>query len=366
MEAKGMSLTGTHIAEALKAVGAGSRLIATPDQIADMFNQAIFSYGQELFTSDDRVAALVSQSMMESDYFRTTEEYAKDGRYKPYIGRTFIQITWKSNYLLFGKFCLEQGLISDENYFVDNPHLLADIRWAAIGPVWYFTRVLFNGKPLVEYSSDVDAVGKAVNLGSPTSPNLPNGYKARRTAYAAVLALGDLVTPPPLPSPPVEEEVEDDINEETKEAIMAVGKYIKFWNNTNQSLKVGEQYVKINSEGGVSTIVGQNPGVQLIGVVEIDNPGGYPIHGFWRIVDWVKGGPYTNRSNGLPIPAVFSGTDRGVVQATFFGPIPKQSRAGRSMRLRFVIRVGKLDVPDGEKAPKLPIINNVHIEGWKL
>ncbi len=354
-----MSLEGTHITAALRAAGAGWGLVATPAQIADMFNDAIEKYGQGLFVNANQVAALISECMMESDYFRTTEEYNKSGRYKPYIGRGFIQVTWRSNYLLFGEFCVEQGLLKDKNYFVTNPARLADLKWAAISGVWYFTRVLFADKPLTAYSDDIDAVGKAVNLGSPTHTKLPNGYQARRDAYKAVRALGSVIVP----------EIKT-VRDETKEAIMAVGQSVKFWNNDNYNLKVGEQYVIIKKDtSDVSVVVGQNDGVQLVGVVELTNPGGYPVEGFWRVVDWAKDGKTTNKLNGIAIPsakATLAKSGREVVQATYFGEIPKPSKAGRSMRLRFVIRVGELKVPAGEKAPPLPVINNIHFEGWKL
>ena len=188
-------LTEAHIQTMLKSVGAGSGLVMPAADIAKAFNDAIITYGSGLFTTVDSVAALVSECMMESAYFRTTEEYLKTGSYAPYIGRTFIQLTWKSNYQSFGKWCYEQDLVSDANYFVNNPKALADLKWAALGGVWYFTKVMFDGKPLTAYSSNIDQVGKAVNLGSPYSSYTPKGQTARRTAYAAVKALGPSIVP---------------------------------------------------------------------------------------------------------------------------------------------------------------------------
>lgn len=188
-------ITATHINTALKAANAGGGLVMPAAQIAQQFNDAILNYGQGHFDTTNQVAALLSECLMESAYFRTTEEYTKNGRYAPYIGRTFIQITWLDNYRSFGKWCKSQGLVSDSEYFVKNPKALADTKWAAIGGVWYFTQVQFHGKPLSAYSDSIAEVGKAVNLGNPYSAYVPNGQAARNAAYIAVRQLGDSIVP---------------------------------------------------------------------------------------------------------------------------------------------------------------------------
>src|SRR4029077_9149933 len=164
--------------------------------------------------------ALVSECMMESAFFRVTEEYAKNGRYAPYIGRTFIQITWKNNYTSFGKWCKSQGLVSDENYFVNNPKRLADHKWAAIGGVWYFTKVLFSGHTLTYYSNNILQVGRAVNMGSPFSKYTPSGQKSRAAAYDIVRKLSPSIIPEVITPQPVE----------VKEFVIAAGTKIHFWN----------------------------------------------------------------------------------------------------------------------------------------
>jgi hypothetical protein len=209
-------LTSTHIQTVLKAVGAGSGLVMTEDEIAKAFNDAMLVYGENQFTTVESVAALLSTCMMESAYFRTTEEYAKDGPYAPFIGRTFGQLTWKTNYELFGTWCFKYGMVPTPDYFVIDPTRLADLKWAALGGVWYFTQVMFQGKPLTAYSGNVDQVAKAVNMGNPYSVYIPNGIDARRAAYKVVLTLGDIIIPKapvvvkppsPEPKPPSKEKV---------------------------------------------------------------------------------------------------------------------------------------------------------------
>jgi hypothetical protein len=185
-------LTAAHIQAALKAAGAGSGLVMPADKIATAFNDAISKYGGGLVGAINSYAALVSECMMESAYFRTTQEYASTGPYQPYRGRTFIQITWKDNYAAFGKWCKSVGLLDDADYFVKNPTKLADLRWAAIGGVWYFTKVLKKDKkgvlrPIVWWADDPLAIGRAVNMGNPYSTATPNGQKARDAAYVAVV-----------------------------------------------------------------------------------------------------------------------------------------------------------------------------------
>jgi len=194
-----MILTASHIQAALKAAGAGSGLVMPADKIADAFNDAISKHGDGLFTTVNTYAALVSECMMESAYFRTTQEYASTGAYQPYRGRTFIQITWKDNYSAFGKWCKSVGLVDDLDYFVKNPTKLADLKWAALGGVWYFTKKMFSGKPLTAYADSSLQVGRAVNMGNPFSKNTPNGQKARDDAYRAVVKA--LTADPPTPTP---------------------------------------------------------------------------------------------------------------------------------------------------------------------
>lgn len=187
-------LTADHITAATTAAGAGSGMVATPDQIAALFDDAILNHGEGRFDTASKVASLVAECMMESAFFRATEEYAKNGRYAPYIGRTFIQLTWQANYAGFGNWCKTIGLVTDNDYFVRNPARLADLTWAALGGVYYFTQVMFHGKPLVDYADNILQVGRAVNLGDPFSTNTPNGQAARNAAHAAVeKALADVI-----------------------------------------------------------------------------------------------------------------------------------------------------------------------------
>lgn len=201
-----MALTGAHIEAMLRAAGAStSGLIMTPAKIATTFNAAMINYGDGKFNTVDRVAALVSECMVESAYFKTSTEYRPAGggyfswqkRYAPYIGRSGIQITWRDNYAKFGAWCKAKKLIDSSDYFVKNLTKLSDHQWFALGAVWYFTHVSFSGKALIEFASNIDQVGKAVNLGNPYSTASPNGASQRRAAFRVVRALGKTIIPAP-------------------------------------------------------------------------------------------------------------------------------------------------------------------------
>jgi len=146
----------------------------------------------------NRIAMWLAQIGHESEGFIYTEEIAKNGRYAPFIGRTWIQITWDYNYRAFGQWCAQQGLVSDPETFIKNPKSLADDKWAALGPAWYWT----VARPkLNEMSDNGDMLGvtKAINGGT-------NGLADRQARYSQAKALGDRLlllagvnpsTPPP-------------------------------------------------------------------------------------------------------------------------------------------------------------------------
>lgn len=139
-----------------------------------------------------RIAMWLAQCGHESDGFNTTEEYAKNGRYAPYIGRTWIQITWDYNYAAFGQWAHEQGLLDDPNYFVNNPAALADLKWAGIGAAWYWT---VEQPRLNEFADagNVEDASKAINapawIGDPSKR--ANGIDDRIARYNQAIALGD-------------------------------------------------------------------------------------------------------------------------------------------------------------------------------
>lgn len=133
-----------------------------------------------------RIAMWLAQIGHESDSFNATEEYANGDeatdRWK-YKGRTWIQITWSSNYAGFSQWCYGRGLVPTSTYFVDNPKPLADLKWAGLGAAWYWT----VARPTINTLSDngdIVSVTKLINGGT-------NGLSDRQARYTRALAVGD-------------------------------------------------------------------------------------------------------------------------------------------------------------------------------
>lgn len=160
--------------------------IIDEDRAAELADRIVDGLALADCTNVSRIAMWLAQIGWESDGFNATEEYEKNGRYAPYIGRTWIQITWQENYQKFGQWAHGQGLIDDPNFFVNNPQRLADDRWAAIGPAWYWT----VARPTINQLSDTGdlvAVTRLINGGA-NGLDEPNGRRAR---YQQAIALGD-------------------------------------------------------------------------------------------------------------------------------------------------------------------------------
>ncbi|WP_104183331.1 M15 family metallopeptidase [Mycobacterium avium] len=137
-------------------------------------------------TNVNRIAMWLAQIGHESDSFNATEEYASGDMTQErwiYKGRTWIQLTWKSNYAGFSKWCYDRGLVATPTYFVDNPTTLADLKWAGLGAAWYWTIARPDINELSD-AKDLVTVTLRINGGQ-------NGIDDRRTRYNRALAVGD-------------------------------------------------------------------------------------------------------------------------------------------------------------------------------
>lgn len=137
-----------------------------------------------------KIAMYLAQVGWESDGFNATEEYAKNGRYAPFIGRTWIMVTWQSNYAAFGRWCYDRHLVSDPDVFVKNPRKLADDEWAGLGPAWYITDARPNINAMAD-AGDLLGVTRAINGGTNGLEDPRPGVPGRRTRWNQAVALGD-------------------------------------------------------------------------------------------------------------------------------------------------------------------------------
>jgi putative chitinase len=134
-------------------------------------------------TNVNRIAMWLAQIGHESGSFQYTEEIAKNGRYAPYIGRTWIQITWDYNYRSFSQWAYAFGMVPTPDYFVVNYRELADLKWAGIGPAWYWTVARPDINELSD-RRDLNTVTRRINGGT-------NGLADRQARYNRALAQGD-------------------------------------------------------------------------------------------------------------------------------------------------------------------------------
>ncbi|QOP65873.1 lysin A [Mycobacterium phage STLscum] len=134
-------------------------------------------------TNVNRIAMWLAQVGHESGSFQYTEEIAKNGRYAPYIGRTWIQITWDYNYRSFSQWAYAFGMVPTPDYFVVNYRELADLKWAGIGPAWYWTVARPDINELSD-RRDLNTVTRRINGGT-------NGLADRQARYNRALAQGD-------------------------------------------------------------------------------------------------------------------------------------------------------------------------------
>jgi predicted chitinase len=153
-------------------------------------------------TTVPRIAMAFAQWGWESARFSTTVEFGRGvGQpYFPYCGRTYGQLTWESNYAAFGQWCVQQGLITDPDQFVNDPDSLGDLRWAGSGAAWYW-KVARPINDLVDAGDDatwtagdvtyrgaLNAVTAAIN-GGLNGLDSPDG--GRRALWNLALAQGD-------------------------------------------------------------------------------------------------------------------------------------------------------------------------------
>lgn len=137
----------------------------------------------------NRAAMFLAQIGEESGSLRYTEEIGKGiGRdYYPYCGRTFIQVTWRYNYLEFGKWMHGKGLLSDPNRFANHPEDLAQLKWAFWGAVWYWST---HGLNSFADNRDIYGATQRINGGY-------NGVQDRINRWHRCLSLGRAILPTP-------------------------------------------------------------------------------------------------------------------------------------------------------------------------
>ncbi len=167
-------------------------------QLVDECNTALL---ESDCTTVVRAAMFLAQIGEESLSLFYTEEQASGSEYEwrgdlgnsqsgdgvRYKGRSFIQVTGRSNYGQLSQWAHGKGYIPTNTYFVDHPEKLADDQYAFLGPVWYWTDARPQMNSLAD-SRDIYAATRAVNGGL-------NGIDDRVRRWNNCLGLGDRILP---------------------------------------------------------------------------------------------------------------------------------------------------------------------------
>lgn len=145
-------------------------------------------------TTVDRIAMWVAQIGHESAGLYYTEEIADGWAYEGradlgntypgdgprFKGRSWIQITGRSNYTRLSQWAFENGLVPSPTFFVDYPEKLADD--AGLGAAWYWVIARPDINALSD-ARDLDSVTERINGGL-------NGIEDRQVRYNNALAMG--------------------------------------------------------------------------------------------------------------------------------------------------------------------------------
>lgn len=148
-------------------------------------------------TTVNRIAMWCAQIGHESGGLYYTEEIASGAAYEGrtdlgntqpgdgvrFKGRSWIQITGRSNYTQLSKWANSKGLVPSATYFVDNPAALASDDYAGLGAAWYWVVARPDINALAD-RRDLDAVTRRINGGT-------NGIGDRLDRYNRALSLGE-------------------------------------------------------------------------------------------------------------------------------------------------------------------------------
>lgn len=199
-------IDGGILRAALAEIGAVGKQIASWEDLAVGANESLLTAPG---LTVEGAAAFLATCAQESAYFRTTTEYgSKWLRYDPYRGRTFTQITWRENYLDFGRWAHRRGLVQDPEVFVRDPKALGSLRWAWLGPIQYWEE---NNIWHWANRGNFRATSQAINGGAGRvgTSFTPHGWDERLAMYRVFLRYGPRLIPAAPPQKGREEVIID-------------------------------------------------------------------------------------------------------------------------------------------------------------
>lgn len=116
--------------------------------------------------------------------------HAGDGvRFK---GRGFIQLTGRSHYDQFGRWCHTRGLVPNDHWFLDRPEDVASDRFAWLSAAWYWIGDHNHGYEKLNAAADARDIVAATYMVN----GAQNGIDTRRLYYGLAWGIGaELMTP---------------------------------------------------------------------------------------------------------------------------------------------------------------------------
>lgn len=196
----GVGITASMITESVEAIGGNiGNALQSAQALADGFNNAIAATYPDILNNKNRAACLIGQCAHESGGFRYVSEIGgSSASYAPYFGRGWIQLTWADNYEGFGRWLKALGEIANEDMFVNDPELVANLKWAPYTAIYYFTQRKWDNKNLFQWCDDSSTpwhdISRAVNVGNPWTSVVSNGEAERTLATDAAYAVAPAPT----------------------------------------------------------------------------------------------------------------------------------------------------------------------------
>lgn len=165
-------------------------------------------------TTPARVAMMLAQVGAETGGLRWQQELASGSAYEwrsdlgnnypgdgmRFKGRSFIQITGRTNYALLSQWAHRNGYVATSDFFIQHPNALAYDQYAWLGPVWYWT--VARDMNTFADRGDIYGATLAVNGGL-------NNLSGRTARWHKCRSLGNALLPGP--PPPKELKLDPDV-----------------------------------------------------------------------------------------------------------------------------------------------------------
>ncbi len=168
---KGKSITKFHQEKLFHGRGGVPESDRNFEKFSDVLNKSFTKYG---ITNCIHKIHFLANMYVETMYFTATEELPNESnanykKYKPYVGRGFMHLTWDYHYKEYSEIAGNTDIKSGTNY----KKAASNLELAADTAGWYWKKSKLNS---LSETDDILKTTKKINGGT-------NGYKHRRIAW---------------------------------------------------------------------------------------------------------------------------------------------------------------------------------------